>query len=174
PIGEAPPNVLVKVQWTFAIGESPIGESLIGEIPEPHAPPPYPGLTTPSGPSNVVTSKGAYKGVPVYEIASNDAPNYSQASYQQVPVSPSGTILVRTHSVHVGRNPINCVCPQCHQQIMTRVDYDSGSFAWLMCLLLTVIGCIPCCVIPFCAISCQDVTHICPHCSAIIGRRKIL
>ncbi|CAF3357127.1 unnamed protein product, partial [Rotaria socialis] len=36
PIGEAPPNVLVKVQWTFAIGESPIGESLIGEIPEPH------------------------------------------------------------------------------------------------------------------------------------------
>ncbi|CAM4911175.1 unnamed protein product [Rotaria socialis] len=35
PIGEAPPNVLVKVQWTFAIGESPIGESLIGEIPEP-------------------------------------------------------------------------------------------------------------------------------------------
>ncbi|CAM4953661.1 unnamed protein product [Rotaria socialis] len=35
PIGEAPPNVLVKVQWTFANGESPIGESLIGEIPEP-------------------------------------------------------------------------------------------------------------------------------------------
>ncbi|CAM2727669.1 unnamed protein product, partial [Rotaria socialis] len=30
PIGEAPPNVLVNVQWTFAIGES-----LIGEIPEP-------------------------------------------------------------------------------------------------------------------------------------------
>ncbi|CAF4290143.1 unnamed protein product, partial [Rotaria socialis] len=35
PIGEVPPNVLVKVQWTFANGESPIGESLIGEIPEP-------------------------------------------------------------------------------------------------------------------------------------------
>ncbi|CAF1552362.1 unnamed protein product [Rotaria magnacalcarata] len=35
PIGEAPPYVLVKVQWTFAIVESPIGESLIGEIPEP-------------------------------------------------------------------------------------------------------------------------------------------
>ena len=36
PIVEAPPNVLVKVQWTFANGENPIGESLIGEIPEPH------------------------------------------------------------------------------------------------------------------------------------------
>jgi hypothetical protein len=33
------------------------------------APPPYPG-TAP----NVVTSKGDYKGVPVYEIGSNDAP----------------------------------------------------------------------------------------------------
>jgi len=33
PIGEVPGGVLAKVQWTFAIGESPIGESLIGEIP---------------------------------------------------------------------------------------------------------------------------------------------
>ncbi len=32
-------------------------------------PPPYPG-TTP----NVVTSKGDYKGVPVYEIGSSNAP----------------------------------------------------------------------------------------------------
>jgi hypothetical protein len=33
PIGETPGGVLAKVQWTFANGESPIGESLIGEIP---------------------------------------------------------------------------------------------------------------------------------------------
>ncbi len=32
-------------------------------------PPPYPGTE-----SNVVTSKGAYKGVPVYEIGSNNPP----------------------------------------------------------------------------------------------------
>ncbi len=32
-------------------------------------PPPYPGTE-----SNVVTSKGAYKGVPVYEIGTNDPP----------------------------------------------------------------------------------------------------
>ena len=42
-IGEIPGDVLAKVQWTFAnwrnckgcIGESSIGESFIGEIPEP-------------------------------------------------------------------------------------------------------------------------------------------
>jgi len=33
PTGESPGGVLAKVQWTFAIDESPIGESLIGEIP---------------------------------------------------------------------------------------------------------------------------------------------
>jgi hypothetical protein len=32
-IGEILGNVMVKMQWTFAIGETPIGESLIGEIP---------------------------------------------------------------------------------------------------------------------------------------------
>ncbi len=37
------------------------------------APPPYPGTSSNTA-SNVVTSKGDYKGVPVYEIGSNDAP----------------------------------------------------------------------------------------------------
>ncbi len=34
PIGESPVCVLARVQWTFAIGECPVGESLIGEIRE--------------------------------------------------------------------------------------------------------------------------------------------
>lgn len=34
-------------------------------------PPPYPGTVAAS---NVVTSKGDYKGVPVYEVGSTDAP----------------------------------------------------------------------------------------------------
>lgn len=37
------------------------------------APPPYPGAI-PSAPTNVITSKGDYKGVPVYEIGSNEPP----------------------------------------------------------------------------------------------------
>jgi hypothetical protein len=32
PIGESRGGILAKVKWTFAIGECPIGESLIGEI----------------------------------------------------------------------------------------------------------------------------------------------
>ncbi|CAF1367913.1 unnamed protein product [Adineta steineri] len=147
------------------------------------APPPYPGATSNVAP-NIVTSKGDYRGVPVYEIGSNDMPvygqttyqpaSYQQSPYQQAPVMMSGPTVIQAHAVKVGHNPVHCICPQCHQQIVTRVDYDSGSFAWLMCLLLTVIGCVPCCVIPFCATSCQDATHTCPHCSAMLGRRNIL
>jgi hypothetical protein len=35
PIGEIPRGILAKVQWTFANGEGPFGESLFGEIPQP-------------------------------------------------------------------------------------------------------------------------------------------
>ena len=33
PIGESAGDKMAKVHWTFAIGESPICESLIGEVP---------------------------------------------------------------------------------------------------------------------------------------------
>jgi len=36
PIGEIPDGLLAKVQWNFAIGESLIGENLIGESRNPH------------------------------------------------------------------------------------------------------------------------------------------
>ncbi|CAF1338282.1 unnamed protein product [Adineta ricciae] len=139
------------------------------------APPPYPGINVQPSAPIIVTSKGDYQGVPVYEFGSSNAPVYGQTTY---PVSPSmmqpSQTVIRPGNIQVGHNPVHCICPQCHQQIVSRVDYESGSFAWLMCLLLTVIGCIPCCIIPFCASSCQDVTHSCPNCSASIGRRKIL
>jgi hypothetical protein len=37
------------------------------------APPPYPG-TMPNAATHFVATKGNYKGVPVYEVRSNDAP----------------------------------------------------------------------------------------------------
>jgi hypothetical protein len=31
--------------------------------------------------------------------------------------------IVQTRPVQVGHNPVHCICPQCHQQIITRVDH---------------------------------------------------
>ena len=35
-------------------------------------------------------------------------------------------MLVQARSVQVGSNPIHCICSNCRQQIITRVDYVSS------------------------------------------------
>ena len=42
---------------------------------------------------------------------------------QQAPVMMAGPTIVHAHPVQVGHNPVHCFCPQCHQQIVSRVDY---------------------------------------------------
>lgn len=34
-----------------------------------------------------------------------------------------GPTIIQTRAVQVGHNPMHCICPQCHQQIVSRVDY---------------------------------------------------
>ncbi len=31
--------------------------------------------------------------------------------------------IIQARPISVGSNPVHCFCPQCHQQIITRVDY---------------------------------------------------
>ena len=48
-------------------------------------------------------------------------------SYQQSPVmgaaaaAPPAGVQMRT--VRFGRDPVHCICPNCRQQVVTRVDY---------------------------------------------------
>ncbi len=46
-----------------------------------------------------------------------------QTTYQQAPAMAAGTTIIQTRPIQVGHNPVHCICPQCHQQIITRVDY---------------------------------------------------
>ena len=48
-----------------------------------------------------------------------DAPT----TYQPSTAMASGVIVFQERPMSVGSNPIHCLCPQCHQQIITRVDY---------------------------------------------------
>lgn len=69
-----------------------------------------------------------------------------------------------------GYNPVSCVCPQCHAQVVTTVTSSPGAMAWISgCILAFIflpLACIPCCIE-----SCQDVTHSCPSCGWVIRRR---
>ena len=89
-----------------------------------------------------------------------------------------------------GRNPATLVCPQCQKNITTRTSSEPSTTAWIIGLVLCVIGCVPCCIIPCCMdsmqtvwacllashlslsydFSCFQVTHSCPSCNSTLGR----
>ena len=56
-----------------------------------------------------------------------------------------------------GRNPATLVCPQCQKNITTRTSSEPSTTAWIIGLVLCVIGCVPCCIIPCCMDSMQTV-----------------
>jgi hypothetical protein len=49
-----------------------------------------------------------------------------------------------------GDMPVQCICPQCRQTIITRIEKKNGVLAWLLCGGITFFGgfC-GCCLIPF-------------------------
>ncbi|KAA0185448.1 Lipopolysaccharide-induced tumor necrosis factor-alpha factor [Fasciolopsis buskii] len=63
----------------------------------------------------------------------------------------------------------------CQRQVVTKVSYQNGALAWLLCALIFIFGGVfGCCLIPFCCHSCQDVQHKCPQCKAGLGTYKRL
>ena len=76
--------------------------------------------------------------------------------------------------IFFGRSPVPTQCPRCCQQIVTIVDYESGTGTWLIALVIFFLGgFLGCCLIPFCVPSCQDAIHRCPSCGSTIGRRHV-
>lgn len=64
-------------------------------------------------------------------------------------------------------------CKNCHSVETSFVEYELGTGAWVVCLLLCCYF-PPYCFIPFCLDSCKDVVHECPNCRANVGTAKFL
>ena len=64
--------------------------------------------------------------------------------------------------------PMNCICPNCHNNIVTSCDYVSGSLTWIAALIICLLFW-PCAWIPFVLDDCKDVSHRCPMCNNLIG-----
>uniref|UniRef100_A0A183CM73 LITAF domain-containing protein n=1 Tax=Globodera pallida TaxID=36090 RepID=A0A183CM73_GLOPA len=73
-------------------------------------------------------------------------------------------------AVPLGPHEVQLYCSNCRQTVRTRVVRRPGLLTWLICGALALVGCWPCCMLPFCAQSCQDVEHFCVNCNAFVGK----
>ena len=106
-----------------------------------------------------------------YPQPMNQPQSYPQPM-NQIPMQPGypqPQVVTVTSPVMFGPNSIPTTCPYCHSQITTRVQSESSSKTHLFAVLLCLIGCIPCCLIPYCSDSCQNQNHYCPSCQAFLG-----
>jgi len=141
----------------------------ISDQPPPYAPPGgQPGPPPPG-----------YQGYPPQGYPPQGYPPPPQAYPQpypqpgQPPAQPATVVVQPTVVVGSGASygevPLNVICPYCHSNIVTAMEYTTGTLAWLLMCVLFFIGCWPFCLIPLCVDGCKDVTHRCPACQKSLG-----
>ena len=70
-----------------------------------------------------------------------------------LPSAPPAQIWITDSRITVplSDHPTACICPYCHQSIVTRVEKSNGVTVWLSAAAICVLGfVIGCCLIPFC------------------------
>ncbi|XP_025086072.1 cell death-inducing p53-target protein 1 homolog [Pomacea canaliculata] len=110
---------------------------------------------------------GAQPGYPPHSFVPMGAQQQSMNNTVVVTGQPTYVPLI----VRYGEGPIMVTCPHCHATVTTSTHYTVGTFAWLICVIILLLGFwLGCCLIPFCVDSCKDVIHTCPNCQQQLGK----
>ncbi|XP_022313117.2 lipopolysaccharide-induced tumor necrosis factor-alpha factor homolog isoform X2 [Crassostrea virginica] len=140
--------------------------------PEPQYPPPG-GQPPMQGYGQPYGQPGGYPQQPYGQPAYGQYPGYGQPAQTQQ-YHGQTTVVVAQPAMAVVQQfretPVHTKCPHCQAEIVTATSYETGTFAWIICLVLCFVGCWPCCLIPFCVDGCKDVIHSCANCHQTIGR----
>merc|ERR1711872_536107 len=69
-----------------------------------------------------------------------------------------------------GEGPVTITCSSCQKSITTRTDTEISQMGMVLAIVLCVLGCWPCCLIPCCVDSMKTTTHTCPSCNIVVGK----
>ncbi|CAH1794567.1 unnamed protein product [Owenia fusiformis] len=93
------------------------------------------------------------------------------------PAGPQTVVVTQQPAMHTTivqsfrESPVQTKCPFCQADIVTSVRHETGTFTWLLCALLCIVGCdLGCCFIPFCIDGAKDCVHTCPNCRQQVSR----
>lgn len=112
-----------------------------------------------------------------YSNPAAGTPVYTQQTYVNPPgvqtVQPTTTVVHTVGSNNpqsmLSRIPCRVTCQFCKTEVTTKIHHDTGLMTWAIAGGMCIIGCIPCCLIPFCMDNTKDVHHTCPQCDQKIG-----
>ncbi|KAK2147508.1 hypothetical protein LSH36_549g01080 [Paralvinella palmiformis] len=139
----------------------------------PQAPPAggYP-QAPPAGGYPQAPPPGSYPqaSAPVYPQG-GPSPGYPPGQGQPGSVIITQPTVVTTIVQQFKDIPVQTNCPSCHAEIITSIEFETGTLTWLLCVIICLVGCdLGCCFIPFCVDQCKDVVHRCPNCQHIVSR----
>jgi len=63
------------------------------------------------------------------------------------------------------------LCPVCHVEINTQIEYSPGPVAIAVAAVLCCVGCFCFAWIPFVSKGLKDVIHRCPNCRTMLGKK---
>ncbi|XP_011505681.1 PREDICTED: uncharacterized protein LOC105368372, partial [Ceratosolen solmsi marchali] len=103
-------------------------------------------------------------------IARTPPPSYAQD--QGICVAQSVEHIVsNTGSDRIIWSPrsTTAICPRCATLVITVVEIQQTTTTHIMAVALFLLGCWPCCVLPYCIDSCKISHHYCPFCRTYLG-----